>query len=58
MIEFVDVLALCTGMRPVVMMIDYGGKMHDLQDRFSKGLGPLVSTSFFFKQQLLFFFFL
>ncbi|CAN6836927.1 unnamed protein product [Brassica oleracea var. botrytis] len=31
-------------------MIDYGGKMHDLQDRFSKGLGPLVSTSFFFKQ--------
>ncbi|KAL0668434.1 hypothetical protein Bca4012_031138 [Brassica carinata] len=37
-------------MRPVVMMIDYGGKMHDLQDRFSKGLGPLVSTSFFFKQ--------
>ncbi|KAG2288003.1 hypothetical protein Bca52824_047607 [Brassica carinata] len=46
----IDVLALCTGMRPVVMMIDYGGKMHDLQDRFSKGLGPLVSTSFFFKQ--------
>ncbi|CAH2063539.1 unnamed protein product [Thlaspi arvense] len=27
-----DVLALCTGMRPVVM-IDYGGKMPELQDR-------------------------
>lgn len=25
-------LALCTGMRPVVM-IDYGGKMPELQDR-------------------------
>ncbi|ESQ44138.1 hypothetical protein EUTSA_v10006132mg [Eutrema salsugineum] len=28
----IDVLALCTGMRPVVM-IDYGGKMPELQDR-------------------------
>lgn len=27
-----DVLALCTGMRPVVM-IDYGGKMPELQER-------------------------
>ncbi|KAG2258654.1 hypothetical protein Bca4012_021796 [Brassica carinata] len=27
-----DVLALCTGMRPVVM-IDYGGKLPELQDR-------------------------
>ncbi|KFK35170.1 hypothetical protein AALP_AA5G248800 [Arabis alpina] len=28
----IDVLALCTGMRPVVM-IDYGGKLPELQDR-------------------------
>lgn len=28
----IDILALCTGMRPVVM-IDYGGKMPELQDR-------------------------
>ncbi|KAF3455693.1 hypothetical protein FNV43_RR00335 [Rhamnella rubrinervis] len=28
----IDVLALCTGMRPVVM-IDYGGKMPELQER-------------------------
>ncbi|AEE79932.1 hypothetical protein ISN44_As03g051360 [Arabidopsis suecica] len=28
----IDVLALCTGMRPVVM-IDYGGKMPELQNR-------------------------
>lgn len=27
-----DVLALCTGMRPVVM-VDYGGKMPELQER-------------------------
>ncbi|KAH0884498.1 hypothetical protein HID58_060594 [Brassica napus] len=40
-----DVLALCTGMRPVVMMIDYGGKMHDLQDRFSKIASLLLSSS-------------
>ncbi|XP_048611709.1 uncharacterized protein LOC106372782 [Brassica napus] len=39
------VLALCTGMRPVVMMIDYGGKMHDLQDRFSKIASLLLSSS-------------
>lgn len=28
----IDVLALCTGMRPVVM-VDYGGKMPELQER-------------------------
>ncbi|KAL6293880.1 hypothetical protein ACE6H2_002022 [Prunus campanulata] len=28
-----DILALCTGMRPVIM-IDYGGKMPELQERF------------------------
>ncbi|CAN8280073.1 unnamed protein product [Cochlearia groenlandica] len=28
----IDVLALCTGMRPIVM-VDYGGKMPELQDR-------------------------
>ncbi|XP_030969398.1 uncharacterized protein LOC115989716 isoform X3 [Quercus lobata] len=28
----IDILALCTGMRPVVM-IDYGGKMPELQER-------------------------
>jgi hypothetical protein len=27
-----DILALCTGMRPAVM-IDYGGKMPELQER-------------------------
>ena len=27
-----DILALCTGMRPVVV-IDYGGKMPELQER-------------------------
>lgn len=27
-----DILALCTGMRPVVM-VDYGGKMPELQER-------------------------
>ncbi|CAH8358318.1 unnamed protein product [Eruca vesicaria subsp. sativa] len=31
-LEIADVLALCTGMRPVVM-IDYGGKFPELQDR-------------------------
>ncbi|XP_010248989.1 PREDICTED: uncharacterized protein LOC104591706 isoform X1 [Nelumbo nucifera] len=28
----IDILALCTGLRPVVM-VDYGGKMPELQDR-------------------------
>jgi hypothetical protein len=27
-----DILALCTGMRPTVM-VDYGGKMPELQER-------------------------
>lgn len=27
-----DILALCTGMRPVIM-IDYGGKMPELRER-------------------------
>ncbi|MFS7988678.1 hypothetical protein Hanom_Chr11g01037721 [Helianthus anomalus] len=29
---YIDILALCTGMRPVIM-IDYGGKMPELRDR-------------------------
>lgn len=29
---FIDILALCTGMRPVVM-VDYGGKLPELKDR-------------------------
>lgn len=28
---FVDVMALCSGMRPLVM-VDYGGKMPELQE--------------------------
>lgn len=32
-VEFLaDILALCTGMRPVIM-VDYGGKMPELQER-------------------------
>lgn len=44
-------LALCTGMRPVVM-IDYGGKMPELQDRLLSLLELIqeVRLYLFFKQ--------
>ncbi|XP_010526097.1 PREDICTED: uncharacterized protein LOC104803749 [Tarenaya hassleriana] len=45
----IDVLALCTGMRPVVM-IDYGGKMPELQDRLLALLGLMHKESPMFKE--------
>lgn len=39
-----DVLALCTGMRPVVM-IDYGGKLPELQTRLLSLLELLQEVS-------------
>ncbi|KAG2325493.1 hypothetical protein Bca52824_008221 [Brassica carinata] len=44
----IDVLALCTGMRPVVM-IDYGGKMPELQDRLLSLLQLIQQASPVFK---------
>ncbi|CAN7013460.1 unnamed protein product, partial [Brassica oleracea var. botrytis] len=41
----IDVLALCTGMRPVVM-IDYGGKLPELQTRLLSLLELLQEVSF------------
>ena len=42
-----DILALCTGMRPVVM-IDYGGKMPELQDHLCALLKFIQQVWFFF----------
>lgn len=44
-----DVLALCTGMRPVVM-VDYGGKMPELQERLCQLLQVLRKESGLFEQ--------
>lgn len=45
MFDGADVLALCTGMRPVVM-IDYGGKMPELQQRLC-ALLKLIQTVYY-----------
>ncbi|XP_074320057.1 uncharacterized protein LOC141656863 [Silene latifolia] len=45
----IDVLALCSRMRPVVM-VDYGGKMPELQDRLCSLIELLHKESTFFKQ--------
>ncbi|OMO68015.1 hypothetical protein CCACVL1_20136 [Corchorus capsularis] len=45
----IDVLALCTGMRPVVM-IDYGGKMPELQERLCAFLEHCQKEASIFEQ--------
>ncbi|XWS13213.1 hypothetical protein CRYUN_Cryun36dG0018300 [Craigia yunnanensis] len=45
----IDVLALCNGMRPVVM-IDYGGKMPELQEHLCAFLGHCQKESPIFEQ--------
>ncbi|KAM5570166.1 hypothetical protein ABKV19_017265 [Rosa sericea] len=45
----IDILALCTGMRPVIM-VDYGGKMPELQERLCNLLKLCRKSSTIFEQ--------